>query len=594
SYLWIIPNGGHVPILKNMGLFTQQALEFLTGEWEKNNQPRPAAPAAAEVVSGELGQKIDRYMTKAEANGYAGSVLVARGEKIILAKGYGLADRESKRKQTAETVFSVGSITKQFTGAAILKLEIMDKLSVADPITKYFGDVPPDKKAITLHHLLTHTAGFAGALGDDYDPVSREDYIKLALGSKLIFEPGARYEYSNVGFSLLGIIMELVSRKNYEDFLYEALFKPAGMERTGYVRPKFTKHELAVGYTGGERWGTALDRPWRPEGPGWHLRANGGILSTVRDMHRWYLALRKDTVLSAAARQKYFAPHVKEYEDGNSYYGYGWVTQKTESGANLIWHNGGNGIYNAFMGFEPENDLVIIASSNIAGKISDNYAERIGQIVAGSFKELDEAMLKEYTGTYRLLSDAEFEVRFDENDTLTASYTAKELVGLFAASGKEVKEEVERHNEKVKGMLNGLLAGDYAALAAAWGEPVEEVKARASVFWGEKRKRFGEIRSFDVLGTVARPRNLITYVRFDFAQSPRFFTYVWEKEPGRLMDLRESEKLERQFEPKSQNEFSSPPIGATILFEKDSAGNTKLTIKKGEAIARATKLSSHI
>ncbi|HCS47068.1 MAG TPA: hypothetical protein DIW61_01920 [Candidatus Aminicenantes bacterium] len=551
-----------------------------------------AAQRSADVANGDLGQKIDRYLQKAEANGYAGSVLVARGEKIILAKGYGLADRENKVKQTAETVFSIGSITKQFTGAAILKLEMMGKLKVTDPISKYFGDVPADKKEITLHHLLTHTAGLEGALGDDYDAIGREDFVKLALSSKLLFIPGERYEYSNVGFSLLGIIVELVSGKNYEDFLYEALFKPAGMEKTGYVRPGFVKSELAVGYRGGERWGTALDRPWRPEGPGWHLRANGGILSTVGDMYRWYLALKNDTVLSVSAKKKYLAPHVKEYADGNSYYGYGWVTQKTERGANLIWHNGGNGIYNAFMGFEPENDLVIIASSNIAGKISDNYAERIERIVAGDYKELDERALQEYAGTYRLSSGAEIEARFDENDNLLATYRAKELVGLLAASGKEVKEEVERYNQKVEEMLKAALAGDYAVLAAAWGEPLEDVKTRASAFWDGKRKELGEVRGLEVLGTLARPRNLFTYVRVDFGKSSEFFTYIWDKESGRLREMRESQNLDRQFEPRSQDEFFSPPIGTTIIFQKDEKGNVSLTIRKNGAETRATKAAA--
>ena len=550
------------------------------------------AQSSAEVENGDLGQKIDRYLQKAEANGYAGSVLVARGEKIILAKGYGLADRENKVKQTAETVFSIGSITQQFTGAAILKLGMMGKLKGTDPISKHFGDVPADKKEITLHHLLTHTAGFEGALGDDYDAIGREDFVKLALGSKLLFKPGERYEYSNVGFSLLGIIVELVSGKNYEDFLYEALFKPAGMEKTGYVRPGFVKSELAVGYRGGERWGTALDRPWRPEGPGWHLRANGGILSTVGDMYRWYLALKNDTVLSVSAKKKYLAPHVKEYADGNSYYGYGWVTQKTERGANLIWHNGGNGIYNAFMGFEPENDLVIIASSNIAGKISDNYAERIERIVAGDYKELDERALQEYAGTYRLSSGAEIEARFDENDNLLATYRAKELVGLLAASGKEVKEEVERYNQKVEEMLKAALAGDYAVLAAAWGEPLEDVKTRASAFWDGKRKELGEVRGLEVLGTLARPRNLFTYVRVDFGKSSEFFTYIWDKESGRLREMRESQNLDRQFEPRSQDEFFSPPIGTTIIFQKDEKGNVSLTIRKNGAETRATKAAA--
>ena len=547
------------------------------------------ASFAAEIVKGDLGQKIDRYMQKVEANGYAGSVLVARGEDIILAKGYGLADRENKVKETADTVFSTGSITKQFTGAAILKLEMMGKLSVTDLMSKYIENIPADKKDITLHHLLTHSGGFKEALGDDYEPVGREDFIKLALGSELIFKPGEKYEYSNVGFSLLGIIVELVSGKNYEDFLYEEFFKPAGMERTGYLRPGFAKSELAVGYRGGERWGTALDRPWRPEGPGWHLRANGGILSTVGDMHRWYLALKNDAVLSAAARQKYFAPHIKEYADGNSYYGYGWVNQKTGRGATLIWHNGGNGIYNAFMGFELENDLVVIVSSNIVGKISDTYADRIARVVSGDYEEMDEGLLGEYAGRYHLDSGAEIDVRFDENDNLLATYKAKELVGLLAASGKEIKEEGERTDRKTEEMLRSALAGDYAALAAAWGQPLEGVRTRASAFWGAKKKRWGEVKGLEVLGTLARPGSLFTYVRVDFENNSGFFTYIWDKESGRLQEMRESENLDRLFEPRSQNEFVSPAIGATIVFEKDEKGGFTLVIRKGGTETRATK-----
>jgi CubicO group peptidase (beta-lactamase class C family) len=548
--------------------------------------------SAGEIVKGDLGQKIDRYMQKVEASGYAGSVLVARGNEIILAKGYGLADRENKTPESADTVFSIGSITKQFTGAAILKLEMMGKLGVTDLMGKYLENVPPDKKDITLHHLLTHSAGFRGALGDDYNPIGRDEFVKLAFGSALIFKPGERYEYSNVGFSLLGIIVELVSGKSYEDFLYAELFKPAGMERTGYLRPGFAKSELAVGYRGEERWGTALDRPWRPEGPGWHLRANGGILSTVGDMHRWYLALKNDTVLSSAARQKYFAPHIKEYADGNSYYGYGWVNRKTGQGNTLIWHNGGNGIYNAFMGFELETDLVVIVSSNIAGKISDSYADRIAQLLSGDYEEPDERLLREYAGTYSLPSGAKIGVRFDENDNLLAIYRAKELVGLLAASGREEKSEVELFDRKTGEMLNSALAGDYAALAAAWGQPLEGVKARASAFWGAKKKKWGEVKGLEVLGTLSRPGNLFTYVRVDFEQGSGFFTYIWDKESGRLQEMRESENLERQFEPRSRNEFFSPAIGATVVFEKDEKGELTMIIKKGGTETRARKATA--
>lgn len=543
-----------------------------------------------DIVAGETGAKLDRYMNKAAAHGYAGSVLVAQKGKIILAKGYGLADQENGIAETAGTVFSVGSITKQFTGAAILKLEMAGKLGVRDPITKYFGAVPDDKKGITLHHLLTHTAGFADALGDDYDLIGRDEFIKLALGSKLLFEPGARYRYSNVGYSLLGAIVELVSGKGYEDFLYANIFKPAGMQRTGYLRPRFDKDGLAVGYRDGERWGSAMDRPWLADGPGWHLRANGGILSTVDDMYRWYLALKGDAVLSETAKKEYFAPHVREYPDQDSYYGYGWVSQRSERGTTLIWHNGGNGIYNAFMGFEPAADFVIVVSSNRAGKVSDDYAARIEKIVYGTALEIDEKALRGWTGAYVLPSGADVAIRFDENDDLFAAYSAAELLPWLAASGKEEPEKTLTYDKRVRDVIAGALAGEYAALADAWGEPLEDVRKRAPRFWEGLESQAGKLRTFEVLGTVSRPRFFLTYARLDHEKGSNFLTFVWED--GRLSDLRRSDLLDRQFEPRSSAEFVSSLLGTTILFEKDAREAISLVIRKDGRELRALKKGS--
>jgi hypothetical protein len=205
-------------------------------------------------------------------------------------------------------------------------------------------------------------------------------------------------------------------------------------------------------------------------------------------------------------------------------------------------------------------------------------------------KPLDGRILREYAGTYRLKSGAEFKVDFDENDALKASFTAAELVPLFSASGRESKEETSRYDQKTKAMLSGALAGEFAALAAAWDEPLDQVKTRASVYWGGKKRRFGEVKAVEVLGTVDRPRNLLTYARADFAKGTQFFACVWAKEGGRLTDIRESDGLEREFESRSETEFVQPIIGASIIFQKNPAGAGALTIKKGGAETRAEKV----
>jgi CubicO group peptidase (beta-lactamase class C family) len=327
-----------------------------------------AIPVVDGTVKGEVATKIEKRLSELAGKDFSGVVLVAQDGAVILAKGYGYADRAGKVPYTTDIVFDIGSITKPFTASAILKLKMDAKLKVTDSITAYFKDVPDDKKEITLHHLLTHTAGFKDSLGGDYDKVSREDFIQLALGSKLRSKPGKSYSYSNVGYSLLGAIIEQVSGTSYEKYLHDSLFKPAGMTKTGYLLPKWDKGELARGYQRDEDWGTPLDHAWAEDGPFWHLRANGGLLSTVGDLYRWSVTLQGENVLSKAVKQKQFTPYAREgLLGGGSHYGYGWSIGKTRRGKAVWEHNGSNGVFFADFRIYPEDGVVLILATNAAG-----------------------------------------------------------------------------------------------------------------------------------------------------------------------------------------------------------------------------------
>jgi CubicO group peptidase (beta-lactamase class C family) len=334
----------------------------------------PQPPAAGP------GARLDRWLTE---SGYQGSVLVVEDGKVLLRKGYGLADREAGTPYTPETVFTVGSITKQFTAAAILKLEMQGKLRVEDPISKYLPGVPEDKKTITVHHLLTHTSGLDSDFAGDYDAVGRDEYVKRALASKLRSAPGSTHFYANSGYSLLGAIVEIASGAPYETYLRENLFLPAGMKETGYsMAPRGPSRE-AVGYRDGKRWGRLSERPWADDGPYWALRANGGILSTVDDMDRWRRALEGTTVLSEVAKTKMFTPHVAEGPGGESFYGYGWAISKSPWGSPEIGHNGGNMIFSADFRRFPADRLVVITSSNDASIKAWRAAGALARIAHG-------------------------------------------------------------------------------------------------------------------------------------------------------------------------------------------------------------------
>jgi CubicO group peptidase (beta-lactamase class C family) len=343
---------------------------------------RPAA--GAEILAGELGQKLNAQMSKHAADGFSGVVLIARNGEVAISKGYGHADLKRKLPFTSETVFDIGSITKQFTAAAIVRLEMDGKLKVEDKITKFFGDVPADKREITLHHLLTHGSGLFLQLGDDYEIAPRDQVVRTMLDMRVSAPPGERHKYSNGGYSLLGAVVEIASGQPYETYLREKLFLPAGMEHTGYRLPDWSKVVVAREVNrAGDDWGTPLDHPWADDGPYWNLRANGGILSTVGDLYRWHLALVSNRILSKEARDKMFAQHMREAPFSRSYYGYGWSIATTVRGTRLIAHNGGNGIFFANFRRYVDDDVVVIVASNDARHSAENIEGGLLAIVFG-------------------------------------------------------------------------------------------------------------------------------------------------------------------------------------------------------------------
>ncbi|MBL7888211.1 MAG: beta-lactamase family protein [Bacteroidia bacterium] len=344
---------------------------------------KPTDPSGITNAEVPLFTNVDKMLTRLESQGFNGAVIVA-DENGFLSKGYGWADKEAKIKNTPNTAFCIGSITKSFTGAALLKLEMQGKLSVNDLLSKYIKNVPTDKKDITLHHLLTHSSGLPPAIGQDYEVLGKEDFLVRAFKIKLLFAPGTKYEYSNVGYSVLAAVIEQVSGQSYEEYLNANLFKPAEMTQTGYTMPKWDSKNIAVGYEGNSRWGKPNEQKWDAKAPYWNLLGNGGILSTAEDMYKWHKALLTDKVLNEDAKAKYYGRHVEEGEGAGSYYGYGVVSFPTPRKTWLTAHNGSNGIfYAAFMRYITEKVTIIF----LTNQLLDGIREVPQEIALHKFKE---------------------------------------------------------------------------------------------------------------------------------------------------------------------------------------------------------------
>lgn len=398
-------------------------------------------------------KNVEGYLEKLEKIGYNGSVLVALNGKPVISKGYGYSDVERRLKNSPKTIFDTGSITKQFTAAAILKLEMQGKLSTDDKITKYFQNVPPDKADITIHQLLRHSSGLRGGVGGDFEKITEADFIEKVLSSPLRFPAGTRFGYSNMGYSLLALIIEKVSGQSYERYLYENLWKPAEMETTGYTRPNFDKNLIAVGYSVDARWGKPTEKEWEKDAPYLHLKGNGGILSTTEDLFKWDQALLTDNILSKEAKEKYYRPALRENENGNSFYAYGWDVMKTDRNTTRIWHNGTNRIFYADFYRFIDDGVTIILMTNKSLNSSNDTGHVISKIIFDSNYEPvvpipDNAANRAFTDEIIKLTlekglgvaTESFQKRKKKIDLLENVINAK---GYDLMEGKKLKEAIE-------------------------------------------------------------------------------------------------------------------------------------------------------
>jgi CubicO group peptidase (beta-lactamase class C family) len=204
----------------------------------------------------DLAQKLDEYIRGAEEVWkFSGTVLVAKDGKPVLDRGYGMANYELGVPNTPEMKFLIGSITKQFTATAIMQLAEKGLLDVNDPISKYLPEYPKETgDSITVHHLLTHTSGVpsytdnAELMGRRATKMSTEEILNSFKDKPLDFPPGGQFKYSNSGYYLLGLIVENVSGKSYEEYLQENIFDPLGMAHTGYGHHRPILPNRAAGY----------------------------------------------------------------------------------------------------------------------------------------------------------------------------------------------------------------------------------------------------------------------------------------------------------------------------------------------------------
>jgi D-alanyl-D-alanine carboxypeptidase len=315
----------------------------------------PVPSGAADPVGGDAAFKHladAATVSVANTDGFSGVILVAHGNKVLLREAEGFADRTRSIRNLVNTHFPLESITKQFTAAAILLLVEKGKISLDDPIRKYYAPLPPAWTNITLKQLLTHSAGIVDGRGgfDNY-----REFIDRSMAVPLAFPPGTNMLYSNIGYGLLAAVIERVTGKSYGAFIKARIFTPLHMISSGYGA---LPANSANGYIHN------VDDPVWHEGAGAHMEAMagfGGLYTTVDDMLIWVNALNGNTLLSPSSRAAMFT-------DYGHNYGFGWRFAN-KFGQKLLWHTGAdpNAGYASIEDEFPNENLIVIVLTNNTG-----------------------------------------------------------------------------------------------------------------------------------------------------------------------------------------------------------------------------------
>lgn len=370
--------------------------------------------AQTQNTNDTLAQKLDEYLIAAnKVNKFNGNALIVQKGKMVLQKSYGYKNFAEHILNDSNTIFQIGSITKQFTATIILKLQEEGKLSVHDNLSKYF---PEFKYAdeITIENLLTHTSGIYNYTNDIdaadaalvCNPINKNLAIEVMQKHEPDFKPGTTFRYNNSGYYLLGLIIEKVTGKSYEQNIRDLVFTPLQMEHSLFDFSHSADTNIAKGYQSISNKSQVEATAWRWDSTVTY--AAGGIWSTTGDMYKWAQAIASKRIISATSWKAATTPHLQHY-------GYGWVIDSA-FGKKAITHGGGIPGFIAYLCYYPDEDVTIILLNNYGG-FGDALNGINGDLSAVIFnkpykllkdydnKRLPDDILKKYVGKYEFDKD---------------------------------------------------------------------------------------------------------------------------------------------------------------------------------------------
>ena len=315
--------------------------------------------AIADAPDPDRQTRIDAAFAEIEERGYSVIVGIGSTEHAVqqIAE-FGMFRQDDV--PAAETQLDILSITKMVTAIAVLDLVEDGTLRLDETLSEIFPDTPADKSDITVHQLLTHSAGFAAVSGDDYELIDRAEFIDRVLGTKLVSSPGEAYSYSNPGYTMLVAIVEVRGERSFEAYLREVVLDAVELSTFGYEAVYDAEKSAR------SRRGEPLhEASWGGDQASWNLIGGGGLIATAADFLTFRRLLMSGEVLKPETLELALTPHIREYKNHDSFYGYGVVIEDDASHGRVYMHNGGSRFFSSdWVEYPATGDVLFVAGPN--------------------------------------------------------------------------------------------------------------------------------------------------------------------------------------------------------------------------------------
>ena len=408
---------------------------------------------------------LNQYFDFIEHSGFSGQVLVAEKDKIIATRSFGHANRETQYPVSSTTAFNIASITKHFTAVAILWLEQNNKLKTSDTLGKFWDTLNVEKRAISIHQLLTHTSGLPRQVVPTGSVIAKNELVKRIFDAKLVDKPGNRFQYSNAGFTILAAIVEKTSGIPYEEFIRQKFIMPYKLTHTYFNGDDLFKinHSIAIGYN---EW-SEVNNPAN-QVKSWATTGASDVLTTAEDLFKWFTLVRTGKVLNETETKKLFTSHVSTDEEEE--HGYGWFITKSSDGKKQIYHDGDISGFHSEFNYYPESERVIYAIGNqelFGLGIFSKYrlTLNIFKILSGTQVSFplnsvtpNKQALSKYCGTYQLDS-VNFLKIWDAGGKLSVGAWGQKSINLLVPKASEIQDNLIKTSEKSIALITSASKG---------------------------------------------------------------------------------------------------------------------------------------